>query len=71
MIDYSSSFTMTLDEALRRSPQGTAYAWAPEVSGGFIYCGQSRKPYAGPEPWTGDPGSVKWRPTGGEDCWLP
>ena len=65
------AFTMTLEEALRRSPDGTAYAAVPDVLGGFVYCGKSRKPHTGSAPWHGDPASIKWRPTGGEERWLP
>jgi hypothetical protein len=71
MIDYSSSFTMTLDEALSLSPEGCAYAWAPNVQGGFVYCGPSRKPHTGAAEWMGDPETLKWRPVGGEDSWSP
>jgi hypothetical protein len=71
MLDYSTSFTMGLDEALRRSPEGSAYAWAPDEVGGFIYCGPSRQPHTGAAPWVGDPTNLKWRPTGGQERWLP
>lgn len=71
MIDYASSFTMTLDEALQRSPRGEAYAWAPDVAGGFIYCGPSRQLHTGADLWDGDATTLRWRPVGGEDSWLP
>ena len=64
-------FYMTLDEALRRSPTGGAYAWAPDVVGGFIYCSKDGEIHTGAELWLGDPRSVGWRPTGGEHQWLP
>jgi hypothetical protein len=71
MLDHATSFTMTLEEALRRSPEGTAYALSPEPSGGFVYCGPSRQPHTGAAPWSGDPETLKWRPTGGEERWFP
>ena len=65
-MDYSDSFTMTLDEAL---PVDAAYAWAPDVEGGFVYCGVSKRPHTGASPWVGDPQTLRWRPVGGEEHW--
>ena len=62
---------MTLDEALRRSPAGAAYAWAPDVEGGFVYCGPSKKPHTGAAEGVGDPETLGWRPVGGEENWNP
>ncbi len=68
MIDYSSSFTLTLDEALRQSPRGEAYAWAPDVAGGFVYCGPSRQLHTGGDFWGGNPHDLKWRPVGADSA---
>jgi hypothetical protein len=66
-------FTMSLDEALRRSPEGTAYALVhDEEIGRFVYCSKDGIPHFGCGfDWDGDPASIKWRPTGGEKRWLP
>lgn len=66
-----TKFYMTLDEAISRSPTGEAYAWAPDVVGGFIYCSKDRVLHTGCDLWNGNPLSVGWRPVGGEHQWLP
>lgn len=64
-------FTMTLQEALRRSPHQAAYAYAPN-NGGWLNCGLDLQPRNNVgEDWFSDPETVKWRPIGGESHWLP
>lgn len=58
---------MTLGEALRRSPEETAFAGA-DVVGGWVYTSKESI-HNGVEAWTDDPASLNWHPTGGESRW--
>jgi len=64
------AFFMTLDEALRRSPDGVAYTCREKK--GFVFAAEDKIPRDGAGHVLDlDIESFKWRPTGGEKRWLP
>ena len=62
---------MTLEEAVQRSVVASAYAKAPDVVGGYVYCYRGGALHTGGTAWEGNPATLKWRPVGGEKSWLP